>query len=152
LKLENYKNTQFTENFQDLNPAKEKNIQETYTGVYKTAGNQANNVLKIDSTGTAVLETLKDDYRVVRFGSWVLNTQKELVVTITGEEGKGTYKTPEVFVFSYNTEKILVANTYDTDLYKLEDLSFVKLGEEETNKLKEQESKLNTQTEEENTK
>lgn len=147
INLENSKNAQYTKEFQANNPTPEEkpDIQVAYSGVFSTAAGATNRrILKIDSTGTAVLEILKADYRIVQFGSWVLNPQKELVVTITGQEGESAYATPLIFVFSYNAENILIANTYNTSLYQEGELNFKKLTVDEVDKLKIEESTLST--------
>ncbi|MDD4409249.1 MAG: hypothetical protein PHW52_01190 [Candidatus Pacebacteria bacterium] len=115
---------------------KSQDIHDTYTGVFMSGkGFQDNKVLKIDNSGTVAFEIYKEGGKTVQFGSWVLNTQKELVVSILGEEGKGEFQNPITFVFSYNDKNVLAANTFDQALYKQKDLNFTKLSEKEVSEL-----------------
>jgi uncharacterized protein YxeA len=123
----------------------QKTVHDTYTGVFMVGeGLKNNRILKIDNSGTVALETFKEGVKTVEYGSWVLNPQKELIVSILGNTTKGQYKNPATIIFSYNDKNLLVANTYDSSVYKEGDLTFRKLKESEISDLMKEEEKVIT--------
>jgi len=115
---------------------KAETIHDTYTGVFMSGKDFSDSkIMKVDNAGTVAFEVIKEGKKLVHFGSWVINTQKELVVSILGDEQLGEYDAPLTIVLSYNNDNLLVANTYDRSKYTEADMQFRKLKEKEISDL-----------------
>lgn len=122
---------------------KELTPRDTYTGVFTSKkGFEDNMIMKIDNNGTIIFEVYKDRIKKSHYGIWKINTEEELIVTVSGDPQEGDYETPFSFTFYYNTENKLIPKTYDESLYSEDELIFQKLSERELSEFMKNEIEL----------